>query len=142
METFTVKSASSRFKIEKPHFWALCKGLNSGKPLTQFCPNSFRIETENEALKDTIYWVTYLLWKTKAFHPYLTGSVIPFIRIQEFKQIIIEKLRISESEPSSLPELIKKLQFIEEKERMLKDNLNLIQELKKALIYKSFVSKS
>ena len=78
MHTFTVKSSSAKEEIQKPHFSALNKGLNSGKPLLQPCPNCYKIETENGEFKEVLYWVSFTLCQAKAFHPYLIGSVIPF----------------------------------------------------------------
>jgi hypothetical protein len=79
MSTFIVKSSTAKTENGKPHFFVLCKGLNSGKPLQVPCPNCFIIQTESEEFKETLYWITFALWRTKAFHPYLRGSVIPFL---------------------------------------------------------------
>ncbi len=75
MQTFIVKSASTKEEIRKPHFFALNKGMNSGKPILFPCPNCFKIETETEEFKETLYWVSFALWRIKAFHPYLIGKV-------------------------------------------------------------------
>jgi hypothetical protein len=138
MQTFIVKSANTKEEIRKPHFYVLNKGMNSGKPLLLPCPNCFKIETENEVFKETLYWVSFALWRSKAFHPFLIGSVIPFIRIGDFKQLISEKLEVVELNPASFAETVKKLQFIELKEKQFKENLVLIQELKRAYVYKYF----
>jgi hypothetical protein len=138
MQTFIVKSASAKGENQKPHFFALNKGLNSGKPLLLPCPNCFKIEAENEDFKEMLYWVSFALWKSKAFHPFLIGSVIPFIRIGDYKQLISEKLEIVKASPAIFTETIKKLQLIELKEKQFKENLRLIQELKRAYVYKYF----
>lgn len=138
MQTFIVKSASAKSEIKKPHFWVLCKGLNSGKPLSMPCPNSFKIEAENEEFKEVLYWVSFALWKAKAFHPYLIGSVIPFIRIGDYKQLISEKLEVVKLNPIEFAETVKKLQLIELKEKQFMQNLQLIRELKKAYVYQYF----
>jgi hypothetical protein len=91
MQTFTVKSAAAKSEIEKPHFWILCKGMNSGKPLSLSCPNSFRVEAETEEVKELLYWVSFALWRSKAFHQHLIGSVIPFIRIRDYQNLVLEK---------------------------------------------------
>jgi hypothetical protein len=54
MQTFVIKSASTKEETRKPHFYALNKGMNSGKPLLP-CPNCFKIETENEDFKEMLY---------------------------------------------------------------------------------------
>ena len=76
MQTFTVKSSTAKEEIRKPHFFALNKGLNSGKPLLQPCPNCFKIEAKNEEFKEVLYWVSYALWKSNAFYPALTHIAV------------------------------------------------------------------
>jgi hypothetical protein len=68
MQTFIVKSTSNRQQISKPHFFVLCKGLNSGKPLRVPCPYCFTIQAESEEFKEVLYWISFALWRTKAFH--------------------------------------------------------------------------
>ena len=138
MQTFTVKSAAAKFEIEKPHFWVLCKGTNSGKPLSLPCPNSFRIETDTEERKEKIYWTSFSLWRAKAFHPYLIGSVIPFIRIGDYRQLICEKMEVVEQNPAEFAETVKKSHLIELKEKQFMQNLQLIRELKVAYVHQYF----
>jgi len=141
MYTFIVKSASVKEEISKPHFFVLCKGLNSGKPIAEKCPNSFIIQAETDEFKEILYWISFALWRTKAFHPYLRGSVIPFICIGDYKQLIVEKVEVVNANPIKFAETIKQLSFIEMKEKQLKENLKLIQELKRAYVYSYFYKK-
>ena len=67
------------------HFFILNKGLNSGKPLYEPCPNCFVVIFSNNEDKESYYWLSYSLWKSKFWHQFLVGSVIPFLRIHEFK---------------------------------------------------------
>jgi hypothetical protein len=138
MQTFIVKSSTAKEEIRKPHFFALNKGLNSGKPLLHPCPNCFKIEAENEEFKETLYWVSFALWRAKAFHPHLVGSVIPFLRIGSFKMLLIEKLEIVKTNPAEFTATIEKLRLIEVKEKQFLQNLQLIRELKSAYISKYF----
>ena len=138
MDTFTVKSVTRIDENENPHFFVLSKGLNSGKPILQPCPNCFKIEAESKEFKEILFWVSYALWRSKAFHPYLIGSVIPFIRIGDFKQVITEKLEVVKISPEEFTRTIEKLQFIEIQEIQLKKNLTLVQELKQAYVFRFF----
>ena len=141
MQTFIVKSSTAKEEIRKPHFFALNKGLNSGKPLLRPCPNCFKIEAENEEFKETLYWVSFALWRAKAFHPFLIGSVIPFIRIVDYKNLVSEKLEVVKANPAEFSTTIEKLRFIELKEKQFLQNLQLIQELKKAYVHSYFNTK-
>ncbi len=138
MQTFIVKSGKENETIRKPHFFVLNKGLNSGKPLLLPCPNCFKIEAENEDFKQVLYWVTFALWKSKAFYPYLIGSVIPFIRIGDYKQIVCEKLEVVKTHSEEFTNTIEKLRFIEMKENQLKENLRLVRDLKSGICSKLF----
>lgn len=140
--TFNVKSSTVKTEICKPHFFVLNKGLNSGKPLALPCPNCFIIQTESEEFKETLYWITFALWRTKAFHPYLMGSVIPFIRIGLYKQLINEKIDLVKANPIEFAKTIKQLNFIKMKEKQLQENLKLIQDLKRAYVYQYFNKKA
>jgi CMP-2-keto-3-deoxyoctulosonic acid synthetase len=138
MEAFSIKTASSFEQIEKPHFFVLNKGMNSGKPLINQCPNCFKIEAENENIKEVLYWITYALWRSNAFHPFLIGSVIPFIRINDYKQLIINKMEVVNANTAEFTEMVKQLRLIELKEKQFMQNLQLIRELKQAYVYKYF----
>jgi hypothetical protein len=138
MQTFTVKSGKENEILKKPHFFVLNKGMNSGRPLLLPCPNCFKIEAETNEFKDTLYWISFALWKSKAFYPYLIGSVIPYIRIGDFKQVVYEKLEIVSANPEGFANAIEKLRFIEIKENHLKENLRLVQELKRAYVLSYF----
>ncbi len=138
MQTFTVKSASANSEFKNPHFWILCKGLNSGKPLCMPCPNSFVVEANTEELKESLYWISFALWRGKAFHPYLIGSVIPFIRIGDYMQLVSEKLEVVNESPNEFAETIKNLRFIELKEKQFYQNLQLFRELKMAYVHEYF----
>jgi hypothetical protein len=141
MKQFSVKTSNIKQEINNPHFYVLNKGLNSGKPLQVPCPNCFIIQSENEEFKEVLYWISFALWKSKAFHPFLMGSVIPFIRIGDYKHLIVEKIEVVEANPIKFAETIKQLSFIEMKEKQLKENLKLIQELKRAYVHQYFNKK-
>ena len=138
MKTFTVKSANPKENISKPHFFVLCKGMNSGKPLEGRCPNSFCIISDSEEEKEQLYWISFALWRFNAFYPYLMGSVIPYIRINDFTRLVNEKLMVVHSNPEGFSEVVKQLKLIELREKQFQENLKLIQELKRAYVYKYF----
>jgi hypothetical protein len=138
MQTFIAKFVKTSERIEKPHFFVLCKGMNSGKPLNLRCPNSFCVICSSEEEKEKLYWVTFALWRSKAFHPYLSGSVIPFIHINDFKQLVQVKLEIVNNDNGAFTEVVKNLKLIEQSEKHFLENLKLVQELKQAYIYKYF----
>ena len=93
MFTFSIQSFNqTTFKSSlQPQLFILNKGLNSGKPLEKPCPNCFVITVKNDEEKEFLFWLCWGLWQSKKFHHLHTGSVIPFIRLQEFKAFIKEQ---------------------------------------------------
>ncbi len=135
-QTYSVKHQSTGFE-----FYILSKGLNSGKPLLTPCPNSFVCICKSQEQKDFYFWLLFGLWKAKYFHQFLTSSVIPFIRLSDLKNEILtqaEKVSKQEKEYKSTVDKIKQL---EEKERAIRQNLALINDLKRAMIYRHLKSK-
>jgi hypothetical protein len=132
MKNLNIKTHRQGIESQKSNFFVLNKGINSGKPLVKPCPNCFIVEAENEEIKENLYWISYALWRSNAFHPYLVGSVIPFLRIGDFRALLNEKIQTVNG---SFSESVKKLQLIESKEKLFAEQLRLIQELKKVYIH-------
>jgi hypothetical protein len=78
MLNFIIKTHRVGTIYTKPHLFVLNKGMNSGKPQKEPFTNSFVVIFQNEEDCESLYFVAYSLWKTKFWHPYLVGSVIPF----------------------------------------------------------------
>ena len=85
--TYSPKNQKSEFDL-----YALSKGLNSGKPLDTPCPNCFVISCRNTEELDQYRTILFGLWKAKSFHQFFVGSVIPFIRINDFKNLVFEQM--------------------------------------------------
>lgn len=73
-------------------------------------------------------------WKTKVFHQLLVGSVIPFIRISDFKNITFEQASHLQSKEQLFTNDIQKVKALEQKERAMCEQLLLISELKRIYI--------
>ncbi|HNJ17908.1 MAG TPA: hypothetical protein PKN57_12040, partial [Saprospiraceae bacterium] len=67
MAKFSLKTYSPKAQINEPHFYILCKGNNSGKPLTEPCPNCFVLTAKSEEDKQFFYSLCFGLWKAKSF---------------------------------------------------------------------------
>jgi len=134
--TFNPKNQINEFDI-----YALCKGLNSGKPLEKPCPNSFVLACKNQAEKDFYTTLLFGLWKIKFFHIHLIGSVIPYIRINEFKSIVKEQANRVSIKPNDFIQDVEKVKIIEAKQKQIYEQMALLNDVKKALIYRHFKSK-
>jgi len=135
-QTYSPKNQATEFE-----FYILCKGLNSGKPLTAPCPNSFVCICKNQKQKDFYFWLLFGLWKAKHFHQLLIGSVIPFIRIAEFKQEVSTQAAVVSTKESEYTATVDKIKQLEEREKNIRQQLALINDLKRAMIYRHLKSK-
>ena len=130
-------------KNDYPAFtlFALCKGLNSGKPLEKPCPNCFAILCRSQDEFDFYKSVIYGLWFTKGFYPLLVGSVIEFIRIGDFKKLVWETAeRLRPTYKDFANDAVKAKNY----ERLQKQYLKraaLIADMRRALIYRHLRSK-
>src|SRR5690606_29945598 len=136
--TFTqiIKTYKMGAVYSQPHFFILSKGNNSGKPLDIPCPNCFVCICCDENEKQRLYWLFYGLWQGFYFQPFLTGSVISFIRLDDLKQVAqIAFTKISE-QPEHFDKSISMLKILDEKSKVIAEQIKLIKVAKKALMYK------
>ena len=135
MSTFSIKSHRSGVVYSMPHFFILNKGNNSGKPLTSPCPNCFVIQFQCEEEKEKIYWLLYSLWQSKAFYPFLRGSVIPFVVLRDVKSCLLDGLNKVNENPAQFEKAVATLRSLEAMEMQYKQNLLLITSAKRMLFY-------
>jgi len=136
MCTFIIKSNRSGVVYSMPHFFILNKGNNSGKPLVAPCPNCLVIQFKCEEEKEKIYWLLYSLWQSKAFYPFLRGSVIPFVVLRDVKSCLLDGLNRLEENPAQFEKAVEALRSLEALEKNYKQNLLLIANAKRMLFYK------
>ena len=85
--------------------------------------------------------LSFGLWKAKHFHQLLTGSVIPFIRIAEFKQEVSTQAAVVSTQENEYTATVDKIKQLEEREKNIRQQLALINDLKRAMIYRHLKSK-
>ena len=114
-------------------FFILNKGMNSGKPMDQPCPNCFTFNAADQAEKDRFYWICFGLWQSRSFHQHLIGSVIPFIRLRELSQAINQASEKAQANPGTFQKTVEALKILDQHEKHYHRNLLLITEAKKAI---------
>ena len=134
MQNFIIKTHKPNTLYLADHFFILNKGLNSGKPLNESCPNCFVLIFQNAIDKDSYYWLAYSLWKSRYWHQFLVGSVIPFIRIDDFKIDYADKTSKMLKEHQEHVKNVKALKLLEQKECSFQKNIKLISDLRAAII--------
>jgi hypothetical protein len=115
-----------------PHFYILNKGLNSGRPMNEPCPNCFVVVTETIEQRESLYYLCLSLQIGQYFNFYIIGSVIPFIRIGDTKKVLTKALQ--NYEVDKWQSRVEKLKTIILYENNLKQQIKIVAQLKIALI--------
>lgn len=134
MTTFQMKTYKTNFKTEKPHFFMLSKGNNSGKPMNSPCPNCFVVITATVEARQFYFWLSYGLWQAHAFRSLLTGSVIPFIRIREAKDLLSDSAEKALKDRQKCMKALAMLQDFDKKSEILEKQVKLVKDIKRAIM--------
>jgi hypothetical protein len=136
MQNFIIKTHQKDTIYSKPHLFLLNKGLNSGKPQKEPFTNSFVVIFDLEQDCENLYFVAYSLWKTNFWHQHLVGSVIPFLRIHDFKKEFFIKSKMMMEEHDAHVKHIAALKLLEQKEKQFHENINLINDMRRVILYR------
>ena len=142
MPTFEIKTHQTGRIYTKPHFFILNKGLNSGNPMKNPCPNCFVLTTQNDDTLQTLFFLCLSLKIGRYFAYYLNGSVIPFITINDCSKVLKSTDSNLDSHREKLQKHIQIMNQIHQKEEHLKENLKAIQQLKIAFAQNYFAQEN
>ena len=134
MPSFIIKTHQPKTSYKGNQIFILNKGMNSGKPQKEPFTNSFVINFATPEDAETIYWLAYSLWKANFWHQSLCGSVIPFLRIKEFKKEFISKVAELLLEHELHKTQIQALRLLELQENQFQKNILLINEMRKVIL--------
>lgn len=135
MPNFIIKTHQKDTVYKGSQIFILNKGMNSGKPSKEPFTNSFVISFQNNEDAETVYWLAYSLWKANFWHPSLIGSVIPFLRIQDFKKGFYEKVNQLLQEYEQHLKQVQALKLLEQKEDQLHQNIARIKEMRSTILH-------
>ena len=135
MKSFRIKTHRLESSYQQPHFFILNKGLNSGKPLNQACPNCFVCLTDNQEKRDFLFWLCFGLWRSKSFHYLLNGSVIPFVTIDEILKLIREISTKVSCKTQAFEKAIQALQLLDTNKQKIKLKLKMIDTARHAIFH-------
>lgn len=121
---------------ENPHFFILSKGRNAGKPLVQYCANCFVFVADNENEKWHFFNLCDALWQGKYFHPLLIGSVIEFIRIDEFAVALHHANITISAKINEYSLFLDHIKELDKHRSNLLSQIKLIHQVKQAMFYK------
>jgi hypothetical protein len=134
MPSFIIKTHQPKTSYKGNQIFILNKGMNSGKPQKEPFTNSFVINFANPEDAETIYWLAYSLWKAQFWHQSLCGSVIPFLRIKEFKKEFNSKVAEVLQEHELHKTQVKALRLLELQETQFQKNILLINEMRRVIL--------
>lgn len=138
MSTFELKTHRIGKTYSNPHFFILNKGLNSGKPLSNPCPNCFVVKTSTEKEKNTLFHLSMMLQIGGFYAYYLKGSVIPFISIDDCRNTLKNSLKQNKKSGFELQKQINLVSVISKKEKELQNVIDKMSILKVAYIRNYF----
>ena len=136
MKNYVIKTHRKDTHYAKPHLYILNKGMNSGKPSKEQFTNSFVVIFENEEDCENIFWITYSLWQSKFWHRNLCGSVIPFLRIADFIKDFSAKADEMLQDFEQHKKDVHALRLLELQEKQFHHNMNLINDLRRVILYR------
>jgi hypothetical protein len=129
---FEIKTHKIGRTYNTPHFYILNKGLNSGRPMNQPCPNCFTVSTQTDKQRESLYYLCQSLKEGRYFKYYIKGSVIPFITIDDARKVLNTALLNYKKDQWQLK--VEKLKKITSYEENLKLQLKTISDLKIAVL--------
>lgn len=136
MKNWNVKSHSNNRIYAQPHYFVLNKGLNSGKPLKEPCANCFVLLFKSSEEAEMYYFMQLALWNAKFWHRYLIGSVIPFLRLEDFKCYFEIKTIQMQQDHAEHQKAVTQLKRVLEFETNQYKKMLLVEELKQVIIFK------
>ena len=136
MPNFIIKTHQKNVIYTQPHLFILNKGLNSGKPQKEPFTNSFVVVFSSEEDLETTYWLAFSLWKSKFWQQHLVGSVIPFLRKNDFQGNFNPKVLEMLADFQAHQKDVKALRLLELKEEQFHQNINLINDMRRIILHR------
>ncbi len=129
---FTIKDYNGTTKERKENetvFFIQSHGFNAGRPLKNPIPNCWEVRTERSA----DFEILYIVFESKILDTWFRGSVIPFIALRDYRNIIAPILKNAIHENRIINDHYLQIRKIEEQVQNQEKIKNLMKELKKTL---------
>jgi hypothetical protein len=118
-------------------FYILNKGQNSGKPSLMPFANSFVCDCASQQEAELVYILCYGLWQSKQFQPFLRGSVIEFITIDDLRTVLKEAFDEALLKPQFV-DCVRRVLDIDRLIELRKQENKKLNNLKIALVVQHF----
>lgn len=110
-------------------FYIQSHGYNAGRPLKTPIPNCWEVRTQ----RTSDYEILYIVFESKILDSFFRGSVIPFISLRDYRNIIAPILQNAIHENRIINEHYLQIRKIEEQMQKQDKIKILMQELKKTI---------
>ncbi|TMI93028.1 MAG: restriction endonuclease subunit S [Bacteroidetes bacterium] len=121
--------------VVPPHsFFILCKGCNAGKPGFQPWINSFIVVCPHEEYFNFYFWLIYGLWRDGKFKTRHRGSVIPFINLNDVRDLIREVAPAIQPGWNKYQQILETLNKLEQKKTSLAEQIIITANLQRHLL--------
>ena len=131
--------SSSQQNDADAQFFILSKGNNAGKPGLEPWTNSFVATAANTEMKDFYFWLTFGLFKAQSFKVFHRGSVIPFINLQETRDLIMPAAKIIYPHWQEFKTILQQMEILEQRKNSLAQILKSTATVQEYLIRSYFI---
>lgn len=115
-------------------FFIQSHGYNAGRPLKNPIRNCWEVRTERSA----DFEIMYIVFESKILIPFIGGSVIPFLRLEDYRNIIAPILKNAIHENRIINAHYLQIRKIEEQMQQQEKIKMLMLEMKKSLSHEVF----
>ena len=124
------------FPVPPHSFFVLSKGENAGRPATTPWVNSFMIICPHEGYHDFYFWLCYGLYNAGSFKVRQRGSVIPFININDVRDIFREVAPRIHQDWQRYKEILSVLERLDQHKATLAEQILATKDLQRVLLQK------
>jgi uncharacterized radical SAM superfamily Fe-S cluster-containing enzyme len=113
-----------QYNGQEATFYIQCKGLHSGRPLKKPIPNCFAVFTDIP----NAFELAYAVFTARKYEIYIKGSVIPFIRLSDAKEVLS---KFANKSTYRIESNLKQIELIDKQIINLKKQIENLEHLKK-----------
>ncbi|KFF26849.1 hypothetical protein IW16_06095 [Chryseobacterium vrystaatense] len=110
-------------------FYIQSKGNNAGRPLLSPITNCWEVKT----FRSVDFEILYIIFESRILEPFIGGSVIPFIRLHDYKNIIKPILNNAINEDNKVNEKYLQIRKIETQIKKQEEIKYLLLQLKSTI---------
>ena len=114
------------------HFFVLCKGENSGKPSKEPFVNSFVVICKTPEARQHGFFLALTMHEGTQVKPQLVGSVIPFIRVDDYRKLFRYHFERVQKNPEKWLQHMEAFRKLSQLQDHMNKQMQLIQRAKKA----------